>query len=242
MKNVVLVTNMWGEVSKEVGEARQRELQSDPMFFKPALDKEAKLLRHDNTISSAQSIIRSIIQNHPQHLQIQHELVEEHKDLSQTAAACEINRDLMEQAERHRHELNQLREDMEMALHSKNEEKRRHIEMETYRVAAELRKSEEEQKVMAANYAEERSRMERHVQSVAEIARLQDEREKAYNQFQLQELRDRFDFISHTSQVERQRLENQMRSLENQITNMNRPSPRGLFGRLGRVLDSAFGM
>ena len=33
-----------------------------------------------------------------------------------------------------------------------------------------------------------------------------------------------------------------MKSLENQITNMNRPSPRGLFGRLGRVLDSAFGM
>lgn len=63
-------------------------------------------------------------------------------------------------------------------------------------MAAELRKSEEEQKVMAANYAEERSRMERHVQSVAEIARLQDEREKAYNQFQLQELRDRFDFMS----------------------------------------------
>ena len=242
MKNVVLITNMWGEVSKEVGEARQRDLQSDPMFFKPVLDKGAKLLRHDNTISSAQSILRSIIHNHPKHLQIQRELVEEHKDISQTAAACEINRDLMEQAERHRHELIHLREDMEMALRSKNEETRRHIEVETLRVAAELREAEEERRMMAAGYAEERSRMERHVQIVAEISRLQDEREKSSNQFQLQELQDRFDLVSQASHVERQRLEHQMRSIENQIINMNRSMPRGLFGRLGRALDRAVGM
>lgn len=234
---------MWGEVSKEVGEARQMELENDPMFFKPALDKEAKLLRHDNTVSSAQSILRSIIHNHPTSLQIQHELVEEHKDISQTAAACEINRELMEQAERHRQELLQLRQDMETALRSKNEETRRFIEVEALRVSAELRKAEEERREMGADYTEERSRMNRHVQSMAEITRLQAEREKSSHQFQWQELRDRFDLASQASQVERQRLEHQMKSLEHQIKTMsNRSMPKGLFGRLGGALDHVFGM
>ena len=39
LKNVVLVTNMWGEVPHEVGKAREKELAS--VFLKPALDKGA---------------------------------------------------------------------------------------------------------------------------------------------------------------------------------------------------------
>jgi hypothetical protein len=51
---VVLLTNMWGEVSHEVGEARERELTSN--FFKPALDKGAQLVRHHNTEQSAHTL------------------------------------------------------------------------------------------------------------------------------------------------------------------------------------------
>jgi len=48
LKGVILVTNMWGEISSGVGEARERELITND--FKPTLDKGARLARHHNTI------------------------------------------------------------------------------------------------------------------------------------------------------------------------------------------------
>jgi hypothetical protein len=47
-----------------VGEAREAELASDDKFFKPVLDKGARLLRNDNDIASAQAIIHYLIGNH----------------------------------------------------------------------------------------------------------------------------------------------------------------------------------
>lgn len=112
LKNVVLVTNMWGEVSKDVGEAREAELAREDMFFKPVMEKGARLLRHDNTVESTQEILRCIIGNQPRSLRIQRELVDEKKDISQTAAGAELNRDLLQQAEKHRLEMIVLQEEM----------------------------------------------------------------------------------------------------------------------------------
>ena len=47
LKNVVLVTNMWGDVSHDIGEAHEGELASN--FLEPALDRGAQLVRHHNT-------------------------------------------------------------------------------------------------------------------------------------------------------------------------------------------------
>jgi hypothetical protein len=112
LENVVIVTNMWSEVNREVGEAREAELASQDLFFKPVLDKGARLLRHDNTLDSGQSIMHYLISNHPLPLRIQRELVDQHMDISQTAAGEELNRELMEQIRRHRDEMRELQEDM----------------------------------------------------------------------------------------------------------------------------------
>ncbi|KAJ7928770.1 hypothetical protein B0H13DRAFT_1966108, partial [Mycena leptocephala] len=42
LKNVVIVTNMWGKVGREEGEAREAKLAADDRFFKLALDKGRK--------------------------------------------------------------------------------------------------------------------------------------------------------------------------------------------------------
>ena len=39
LKNVILVTNMWGRVEEDVGEAREKELAE--VYFAPALEKGA---------------------------------------------------------------------------------------------------------------------------------------------------------------------------------------------------------
>jgi hypothetical protein len=111
LKNVVILTNMWGEVSKEVGEARERELASDDLFFKPVLEKGAKMIRHDHTLTSAQKVLGYFFNNRPAVLQIQREIVDEKKDILQTAAGEELNRELIEQMQRHKREMIDLQKE-----------------------------------------------------------------------------------------------------------------------------------
>ncbi|KAJ7476013.1 P-loop containing nucleoside triphosphate hydrolase protein [Mycena latifolia] len=112
LKNVVIVTNMWGEVGLEVGEAREAELASDERFFKPVLDKGARMLRHDNDAASTQAILHYLVGNQPRALRIQRELVDQGKDISQTAAGEELDRELAEQINRHKQEIVVLQKEM----------------------------------------------------------------------------------------------------------------------------------
>lgn len=113
LKNIVIVTNMWGQVSKEVGEAREAELKKEEMFFKSALDKGAVMLRHENTEDSAWNVIRRIMDNHPLSLRIQRELVDEKREVSQTGAGEEVDGELMLQVRKHRQEMRALEEEMQ---------------------------------------------------------------------------------------------------------------------------------
>ena len=109
LRNLVIVTNMWGKVAPEVGVAREQELANS--FFKPALDKGAQLLPHDDTIESAYEVIRTILPNQRVTLQIQEEMIDNWKQVGETAAGKELRRELDEHAGKR---LTQLRELQEM--------------------------------------------------------------------------------------------------------------------------------
>ena len=136
LKNVVLVTNMWGEVSGNTGETRERELSNK--FFKPALDKGAQMARHHNTVESAHSIIRRIVANRPVALLIQEELVDEHKSIVDTVAGEAVNRELNELVRRLRGELKIVQEEMMEALGRRDEETRQELEEEKRRLEIQM--------------------------------------------------------------------------------------------------------
>ncbi|OBZ66326.1 hypothetical protein A0H81_13775 [Grifola frondosa] len=112
MKNVVIVTNMWGEVKPERGEERERELMTKSIFFKDSLDHGARMHRHYNTIESAHTIIRLLIGNVPETLQMQRELVDEHKAIAETEAGVELRNELKRQEQRHRQELGEVQDEI----------------------------------------------------------------------------------------------------------------------------------
>ncbi|KZP22936.1 hypothetical protein FIBSPDRAFT_786634, partial [Athelia psychrophila] len=113
LKNVAIVTNFWSEVDPAKGAAREAELRSDDMFFKPVLDKQAKLLRHDGTLAGARMIVGEIImKNHPIALDIQVELEDDQKSILETAAGTTLYRELVEQLYKHEIELKGCREEM----------------------------------------------------------------------------------------------------------------------------------
>ncbi|KIL67665.1 hypothetical protein M378DRAFT_102256 [Amanita muscaria Koide BX008] len=177
LKNVLIVTNMWGEVDPQVGLAREKELSSTDIFFKPALDKGAQFLRHDNTIESAYNIIRQVMKNHPNTLQIQEELVDQKKDISETAAGIELNKELHEQAERHRKEIVELQKEMREAIKAKDEETRQELEIETRKLQQDMERIQRDSSTLAENYNLEKAKMEAHMKEMIEAA--QREAEKA---------------------------------------------------------------
>lgn len=110
LKNVVIVTNMWSEVGESKGEMREAELRKN--FFKPALDKGAQLLRHNNSVKSAHNILRYIIQNRPLPLEIQEELVDQGKTIDQTNAAKELESQIQELIKKHQKEIKEMQKEM----------------------------------------------------------------------------------------------------------------------------------
>jgi hypothetical protein len=91
LKNVVIVTNMWNRVTEEEGNARQRELETDNRFFKPALNLGAIITRHTNTGESALNILYMFLNKHPMPLRIQSELVDSGKRFLETEVAQAVN-------------------------------------------------------------------------------------------------------------------------------------------------------
>lgn len=120
LRNVVIVTNMWDRITAAEGEAREDELRSDERFFKPALDQDAKMARHDSTISSAQETIRTVLANSPTPLDLQRELIDQNLHVSRTAAGIELQQDLHELAKWFSGELNKLRQEMREAMEERD--------------------------------------------------------------------------------------------------------------------------
>lgn len=116
LDNVVIVTNMWHEVNHESSEARERQLCGSDIFFKPILDKQGRLLRHNNTLYSAQDIVHHCISNRPKLLRIQCELVDLHIDISQTAAGVELHQEFVELEQKHQDVLQNLRIEMQASI------------------------------------------------------------------------------------------------------------------------------
>jgi len=225
LKNVILVTNMWGEVPQDVGEARENELTTN--YFKPALGKGAQLARHHNTAQSAQDIIRRIMKNQPIALQIQRELVDEGKNIIDTAAGEAVNKELNEQIRRHQTELKAVQEEMRKALKEKDEETRQELEEETRKLQDQMNKIRVDSEGMASNYQQEKTRMEETMRQMQEQARQDMERAEAAYKQQMVDLNRRLQESANASAAEREAMQQQVNQLQHQWDNRPRGRRRG---------------
>jgi chromosome segregation ATPase len=215
LRNVVLVTNMWGEVSRDVGEARENELSNN--FFKPVLDKGAQMVRHHNTAQSAHDVIRRIMKNRPVALQIQRELVDEHKDIIDTAAGEAVNRELNEQIRRHQAELKAVQEDMMQALNEKDEETRQELEAETKKLQEQMERIKKDSEGMASNYSAEKERMATKMRQMEQEAKKERQRAEAEYGRQMADLNRRLQEAANASAAERKKLQQEMKRLQDRL-------------------------
>ena len=98
MQNVIIVTTWWEGLPLDVGLKGEEQLRSQDNLFHLALESSATLLHHDNAIKSAYDILEQLVHHKAEPLKIQMELVDERKDILETAAGIELHRLLQEQA------------------------------------------------------------------------------------------------------------------------------------------------
>ena len=142
LKNVVLMTNMWGRATPEQEAAREQQLKDK--YFKAAIEKGAQMCRHSNTPESAREVLRKILRNRPAALKIQSELVEQHMDVGQTGLGVELNKEICELVERYRREVRELEETMRKAMDDKEEAYRRELREEKRKAQEEIKKLQRE--------------------------------------------------------------------------------------------------
>lgn len=157
---------MWGDVSRNVGEDRERELSEE--FFRPVLDKGAKMVRHYDTWQSAHDIIRGILENQSVTVPVQVELVDEGKNIVDTAAGEVVNRGLKELAKKHEATLREVQEVMKQALKRKDEERKQELEEQAKEVKEQIEKVKKESEEMTSKYAAEKERMEAKMKKMEE--------------------------------------------------------------------------
>lgn len=174
LKNVILMTNMWGRVTSQQGADREQQLRDK--YFKAAIEKGAQLQRHINTPESARAILRKILKNKPLALRIQRELIDEHKDISQTRAGVELNREIREVVEKYQGEIRELEESVRKAIEEKDEESREELEEEKKRMQEEIENLRKDSTEMATKFEEARREMEERINArfEAQMKRIQE--------------------------------------------------------------------
>ncbi|KLO99847.1 uncharacterized protein FFB20_14350 [Fusarium fujikuroi] len=95
LKNVILVTTMWEAENAAMGEKREQELIATDGFWGALVEEGAQVNRHNNTLSSAMSLLKTAAKNNRVTISIQKEMVSEHKDLNETEAGIGLNSDIL---------------------------------------------------------------------------------------------------------------------------------------------------
>jgi len=235
LRNVLIVTNMWGAVDRELAETRERELATDERLFKPVLEKGARMVRHYNTIETAQNIIYMMILNHPMALKIQRELVDQGKDITETDAGVELDRELAALAKKHKEELAEIQKDMTEALAAKDEETQKELESVRQELKSNIDNINNDRERLSREYADEKKRADEQMAQV--LANLEAEKKAS------EERQQRLEKMEKEYSDHREMNEEQQRALREQIEQVRREAakrPRGFFQRLGAALDGLF--
>jgi hypothetical protein len=112
MRNVALVTTMWGLVTPQAGKEREQELLRKDEFWGNMVRSGATCDRYDNTRKDGLRIVKALLQNIPCVLQIQEEM-EGGVSLENTTAGREVNDRIKEIEAQYKKEIAELRQEMQ---------------------------------------------------------------------------------------------------------------------------------
>ncbi|KAL8826285.1 MAG: hypothetical protein Q9191_003898 [Dirinaria sp. TL-2023a] len=134
LKNLIMVSELVGSnnlhrcclvttkmsLAPRPAEAIEDELRGkktvEPGFWKPLIEKGAKMFRFEDSKDSALQIIKSLLDDSSVVLQLTNETQRERRNLGETAAGKVVNRDIIRAREETKRELGQLKKKHERAM------------------------------------------------------------------------------------------------------------------------------
>jgi hypothetical protein len=185
--SVVLATTMWSKVDEETGSAREEELINTDEWWGHMYKKGSKIFRYTGGITgskeSTMAIVKYILSLHTTvTLDIQDEIVNHGQDIDDTAAARELNADIIRERKKHQAELEAMRQQMKEAMEEHNEELQRVFKEEHDLLQAKIDKSAEEQFRLKQTLEEVHKRKEEEFRAFK--AELQAERERERQKYE----------------------------------------------------------
>ena len=190
MKNVSLVTTRWADVLPEVGEKREQQLKSQDTLFRPALTAGARMLRHDNTTESALRILADLVDRQPVPVQLQHELVDRHVDISQTEAGAEVRRMYEDRVATFRNEIEDLRRELTSAMEQRDTDYQEDIKRMRVEYEEKLANLVDSQEKLSSEYLKDKQEWRRKEREL-ENARVEAEEAREKSEIALDEERRR---------------------------------------------------
>jgi hypothetical protein len=147
LKNVILGTTMWDKIHEAEGGRREAQLANTPNFWGWMISRGSVMRRHNNDRTSALALIQDILdRNSTVVLEVQEELVEDHKHLRETGVGLELIGEIEKERERYQKELNRARLEMEESRKQRDNETTAHIEEVKRELTEKFQKSEDELK------------------------------------------------------------------------------------------------
>ncbi|KDQ18742.1 hypothetical protein BOTBODRAFT_154735 [Botryobasidium botryosum FD-172 SS1] len=163
-RNLVFCTTFWDQVSPAVGEAREKELKED--YWADMLTHGASVHRHDRNGDTARDIVRKMFDFSPLVLTIQTELLDEGKALMDTTAGAQVNEQLRIIEEKRLAELKKLEEQMQKAIEESDTAGQRALESDRQRYLDQLKRVEDDRRVLTEDSLQETTRLERRVEAL----------------------------------------------------------------------------
>ncbi|CAE6474766.1 unnamed protein product [Rhizoctonia solani] len=205
LSNVLLVTNMWSDPPTTQQIDRENELRTHVDFFQPAIEQGATMVRRAHKDKqSAHTIIRTLLQRDPIAMQVQKELVDQGKALSDTGAGREVEHELIMAAEKHKMEMSELKTEMEKAL--KDRDERTQMELAQYHQEAKAaeEKRQTELTALRKGYDDEQVRWQKQAEQARTEQKAMEARQQALCE-ELQATKKRHEAASENQRIELQK-------------------------------------
>ena len=152
--NVVLLTTMWDKL-KDEGEGLEREQNLRESFWHMMVEKNSYIAKFDGTKEMAEAVVTMLLGKQPVVLDIQRELHDQRKTLSQTAAGKDIMPTLQADLDESNEQIRQLEEQIRHAREQKAKADEAMFQREREEAAERRKRARRQRAAMLTNVAAE---------------------------------------------------------------------------------------
>ncbi|GAB1313685.1 G domain-containing protein (Fragment) [Madurella fahalii] len=211
-QSVVLATSMWSRVSESEGQERERELVGTDTFWGLMCKKGSRVFRYLNTRQSWLALLDYILSlNREITLEIQDEIVNQGHEIDETAAAHELNAEIIRERNKHIAELAAAKEEMYQAMTDRDEELQLFYKDQINDLHDKIRNAAAEQQKLTQTLEEVDRRKEEEFRVFREQIMRESEQERERHTRERQEYREKMARQEETILRQQQAEERRMR-------------------------------